>query len=98
MEEAAVALLEGEFETSEASLMPDLVNLYQSGLDKTGCAVMKGPSGPTVNPGCPIVHKDMCAAGTAVLETERAERPELVANQEQAMRDMGCPAVHLRGQ
>jgi len=95
LEEAAVALFEGEFETAETSLMPDLVNLYQSGLDKDGCAVMKGPSGQAVNPGCPIVHKDMCTAATAVLlEAELAERPDLVANQEQAMRDVGCPIVH----
>ena len=94
LEEAAVALFEGEFETSEPSLMPDLVNLYRHGLDKDSCAVMNGPSGQTINPGCPIVHKDMCTAGMAVLrEAERGDRPELVANQKQAMRDIGCPLV-----
>ena len=94
LEEAAVALFEGEFETADPSLMPDLVNLYRNGLNKDSCAVMNGPSGPTINPGCPIVRKDMCTAGTAVLlEAERADRPELAANQKQAMREIGCPIV-----
>ncbi len=78
--------------TSEASLMPDLVNVYRAGLDKDGCAVMNVASGPVVNPGCPIVKKDMCVAGKAVWEVERtAEQPELASKQEEAMRNIGCP-------
>ena len=90
LEEAAVALFEGVFVTSQASLMPDLVNLYKN-LDKDGCAVMNSPNGPVVNPACPIVHKDMCAAGAEVLKTERAaERMDLAVRQEEIMRNSGC--------
>lgn len=90
LDEAAVALFEGLFVTSDTSLMPDLVNVYRN-LDKDGCAVVNSPNGPVANPACPLVKKHMCEAGTAVLQAERAAgRLDLAAGQEQGMRKINC--------
>ena len=70
-EDAAVALAEGMFATSDASLRENLLKLYQSGVDTQGCAVVPGPRGPALNPSCDIVRRDLCA-GTAM-----AHRPDL---------------------
>ena len=70
-EDAAVALAEGMFATSDSSLRENLLKLYQSGVDTQGCAVVPGPRGPALNPSCDIVHRDLCA-GTA-----RAHRQDL---------------------
>lgn len=70
-EDAAIALAEGMFVTGSASLQEDLLKLYQSVVDNQGCAVIPGAKGPTLNPSCDIVHRDLCAA------TVRAHRPDL---------------------
>jgi hypothetical protein len=70
-EDAAIALAEGMFVTGDASLRDDLLKLYQSGVDTNGCAVIPGPRGAALNPGCEIVRRDLCA-GTA-----RAHRQDL---------------------
>ena len=77
-EDAAVALAEGMFATGDKSLLAELLKLYQGGLDLHGCAVIPGAHGPTLNPNCEIVHKDLCEA------TLRIERPDL-------RRRMACP-------
>lgn len=77
-EDAAVALAEGMFTAGDQSLLTELLKLYQSGVDSRGCAVMAGRDGPTLNPYCEIVHKDLCEA------TLRIRRPDL-------RRRMACP-------
>ncbi len=65
-EEAAIALAEGMFLTGDRTLLDDLLKLYQSGVDPQGCAVKVGPHGPTLNPACEMVVRDLCeAAGRA---------------------------------
>jgi tetratricopeptide (TPR) repeat protein len=61
-EDAATALAEGMFATSDRNLRTDLLKLYQSGVDTAGCAVVPGPRGPALNPSCEIVRRDLCAA------------------------------------
>lgn len=78
-EDAAVALAEGMFATGDPNLLAELLKLYQSGVDTKGCAVVDGPRGPTLNPSCEIVIRDLCEA------TVRARRPEL-------RRRLACPA------
>jgi tetratricopeptide (TPR) repeat protein len=78
-EEAAMALAEGMFATSDQGLRNDLVALYRSGLDIKGCAVVAGPRGPALNPGCEMVHRDLCAGA------QRAHRMEY-------FRQLSCPA------
>jgi protein O-mannosyl-transferase len=60
-EDAAIALAEGMFATGDGSLRNDLLELYQSGVDTAGCAVVSGPRGPALNPECDIVRRDLCA-------------------------------------
>jgi tetratricopeptide (TPR) repeat protein len=77
-EDAAIALAEGMFVTGDHNLLDELLKLYQSGVDSKGCAVKSGPHGPTLNPNCEIVIRDLCEA------TLRANRPEV-------RRRLSCP-------
>lgn len=70
-EEAAIALAEGMFATGDGNLRGNLLELYQSGVDPEGCAVVPGPRGPALNPRCAIVRRDLCEGAT------RARRPDL---------------------
>jgi hypothetical protein len=79
-EDAAIALAEGMFLTGDRGLLDELLKLYQSGVDSKGCAVKAGPHGPTLNPACEIVVRDLCEA------TARIHRPDLGAR-------FGCPRV-----
>lgn len=76
-EEAAIVLAEGMFASDSRDLLSDLMRLYQSGLDEKKCAVVTGPRGPTLNPNCEIVRRNMCEA------TGRLHREDL-------RRRMGC--------
>jgi tetratricopeptide (TPR) repeat protein len=80
-EDAAIALAQGMFATSNGSLREDLLKLYQSGVDSKGCAVVAGPRGPALNPSCDIVLRDLCTGAT------RARRPDL-------LRQLPCPAKY----
>jgi protein O-mannosyl-transferase len=60
-EDAAITLAEGMFAAHDGSLRADLLKLYQAGLDTRGCAVVPGPRGPALNPGCEMVHRHLCA-------------------------------------
>jgi hypothetical protein len=70
-EDAAIALAEGMFATGDASLRQDLLQIYQSGVDANGCAVVPGPRGPALNPSCAIVHRNLCEGAA------RAHRQDL---------------------
>jgi protein O-mannosyl-transferase len=70
-EDAAIALAQGMFATSNGILRADLLKLYQSGVDSKGCAVISGPRGPALNPACDIVRRDLCTAAAL------AHRPDL---------------------
>ncbi len=76
-EEAAIAVAEGMFAAEDKNLLTELLKLYQSGVDSKGCAVVPGKHGPTLNPYCAIVHRDLCEA------TRRIGRADL-------RRRMGC--------
>ena len=71
-EDAAIALAQGMFATSNGMLRTDLLKLYQSGVDSTGCAVISGPRGPALNPECEIVRRDLCAAATLAQRADLA--------------------------
>jgi tetratricopeptide (TPR) repeat protein len=65
-EDAAIMLAEGMFLTGDRNLVDELLKLYQSGVDSKGCAVKQGAHGPSLNPSCEIVVRDLCeAAGRA---------------------------------
>jgi protein O-mannosyl-transferase len=69
-DDAAIALMEGQFTTGDLAFRKNLLTLYQSGLDTQGCAVVPGPAGPALNPSCEIVHRHLCAALAATGKTE----------------------------
>jgi hypothetical protein len=77
-EDAAVTLAEGAFLTGDHNLRDELLKLYQSGVDPQGCAVVQGPHGPTLNPSCEMVRRDLCEAAL------RARLPDV-------RRRLGCP-------
>ncbi len=69
LDDAAVALIEGTFITSDKTLRQALVELYRDGMDPKSCALIEGPGGPAINPACPIVHAHVCAASEVVVKT-----------------------------
>jgi tetratricopeptide (TPR) repeat protein len=71
-EDAAIALAQGMFATSNGMLRDDLLKLYQSGVDAKGCAVISGPRGPALNPACDIVRRDLCAAAAQAHRSDLA--------------------------
>ena len=71
-EDAAIALAQGMFATSNGILRADLLKLYQSGVDIKGCAVISGPRGPALNPACDIVRRDLCAAAAQAQRSDLA--------------------------
>ena len=71
-EDAAIALAQGMFATSNGTLRSDLLKLYQSGVDSKGCAVINGPRGPALNPECEIVRRDLCTAAAQVQRSDLA--------------------------
>ena len=94
-DEAAVALVEGAFVTSDPRLRQDLLSLYRQGLDSKGCATVPGPNGPAINPSCEIVRRHTCAAAAATipvyLRVGRRDLAELL--KDSVSRDFGCSAL-----
>jgi len=78
-EEAALALAEGMFASGDRGLLNKLMELYRHGVDTKGCAIKDGPRGPTLNPSCEIVMRDLCGA------IDRLHRPDLGTR-------FGCPS------
>jgi hypothetical protein len=66
---AAVALIEGIFITGDQKLRQDLVELYRRAMDPQSCVLISGPRGPAINPACPAVHAQACAASGYVIST-----------------------------
>jgi protein O-mannosyl-transferase len=96
-DEAAVALMEGVLVTTDTGLRNELLRLYQSRLDPSGCATMPIQGNTALNPACPIVHRHLCvaAAGTMRLRLETG-RPDLAQTMQQlALKEFHCTAEEL---
>ncbi|SPE43023.1 conserved membrane hypothetical protein [Candidatus Sulfopaludibacter sp. SbA3] len=91
-DEAAIALMEGVFLTSDQSLRQDLLQLYRNGLDPRGCATMPGPNGPAINPACETVHRHLCkAAAEAIQLSTGIGRTDIAASlRNGAAAQLGC--------
>lgn len=61
-DDAAVTLMTAQLMTGDLGFRKPLLDLYASGLDSAGCAIVPGPAGPALNPACAIVHRHLCAA------------------------------------
>jgi protein O-mannosyl-transferase len=99
MDDAAVALVEGAFITSDKSLRQALVQLYQNGMGPKSCALQSAPGGPAINPTCPIVHAHVCAASAVVVRTLQAAQQTDLAQTRKKMfiEQFGCPPQPLEG-
>jgi hypothetical protein len=97
MEHAADALTEGMLVTSDMGLRQKLIDLYREGWEGTACAVVSGPNGPAINPGCALVRRNLCDASVdAVKISAAADRLNTARSLKQSMlRDYGCPAGPL---
>jgi tetratricopeptide (TPR) repeat protein len=93
MDDAAVALIEGAFVTSDKTLRQDLVELYRRAMDPGSCVLTQGPSGPAINPACAAVHAHVCAASAYVVRTLAAAEQRDLAQTRKTMfiQQFGCP-------
>jgi hypothetical protein len=91
-DEAATALIEGVFLTSDQSLRRDLLDLYRGGLDSKSCVTIPGPNGVAINPACEIVHRHLCkGAAEAIQLSLQIGRPDMAeALQRGAAGQLGC--------
>ena len=98
MDDAAFALMEGGLITSDPGLRSDLLDLYRSAFGSS-CAIATGPSGPTFNLSCDLVHKQFCAASVEAVKAAIEEGRRDVARQrkQDLLHQYGCPAGPLDG-
>jgi hypothetical protein len=92
-QQAIVALMEGVMLTVDPGLRQAVVDLYQTGLDPHGCALLPGQDGrPALNPACDTVRAHLCAAADAAIAVrEKGGRPELAEQLRQSkVRDFRC--------
>ena len=97
MDDAATALVEGAFVTSDKSLRQALVELYRRAMDPGSCVLTPGPAGPAINPACPIVHAHVCAASAPVVRTLAAagQRELALTRKTMFIQQFGCPRAPL---
>jgi hypothetical protein len=90
-------LTQGIFLTADEDLRQDLLTLYRDGLDSQGCAVRPGPNGPTINPGCELVHRHICAASVNVIRVRLQKHQKDLAESQKRIfiANFGCPAAPL---
>jgi len=93
LDDAAVALIEGAFVTSDKTLRQDLVDLYRRAMDPRSCVLIAGPNGPAINPACAAVHAHVCAASAYVVRTLAASNQPDLARTRKTMfaQQFGCP-------
>ncbi len=92
-DEAAVTLVEGTLITADMGLRQDLLRLYQSGLDRDGCAIQaRGQFAGAINPACAVVRQHFCAASARVIARHvENKRPDLAEPlRTMAAREFAC--------
>ncbi len=93
-DEAAITLMVGIVVTADDGLTKELLGLYHDGLDEQGCAVMATANGPVLNPGCPIVHRHLCAASAESVQVnlQLGRRDQAERLKQTAISQLHCPA------
>ena len=93
-DDAAAKLMAGLLITSDPGLREELLNVYRSGLDVEGCAIVPGPRGPAINPHCEMIHRHICTASTETVKARlQTGRRDLAKTQRSTfVRDYDCPA------
>jgi hypothetical protein len=97
LDDAAIALVEGAFITSDKSLRQALVELYRTAMGPRSCALISGPNGPAINPACGIVHVHVCASAAPVVQTLAGAKQGDLAQTRKKMfiQQFGCPNAPL---
>ncbi len=96
--QAIEVLMEGVMLTLDPGLRQNVVEWYQSGADRSGCALMPGQNGSmALNPGCEAVHVRLCAATVAAIQLRlKAGRRDLAEQlKSSGVKDFGCPVAPL---
>ena len=90
-------MTEGLILTADPTLRDVLVDLYRSGLDEDGCALIKSANGLSFNPRCEVVRRHVCAASAEAIGVwlRRGLRDRAEAIKEVAVRQFACPAGPL---
>jgi hypothetical protein len=94
---AAMALVEAlAMDPSRGTLAGQLVELYGR-IDPGGCSVTRQGGVPALNPDCPLVHGDICAASRNVIGNYRRRGQDFEAGsiRSVAEQDLGCAAELL---
>jgi len=91
---AAQALVEAlAMDPNRPRVASSLIELYGE-IDPHGCSVTHEGGAPSLNPDCPLVHGDICAASGNAMRNflRRGQREEADSIRRVAERDLGCPA------
>jgi tetratricopeptide (TPR) repeat protein len=94
---AAQALVEAlAMDPNRPQVASSLVELYGE-IDPHGCSVTRQGGAPGLNPDCPLVHGDICAASRNAMRNflRRGQHEEADSIRSVAERDLGCPAGSL---
>jgi len=93
IDDAASTLIEGAFVTSDGSLRQTLLELYKRVGGPASCALTTGPHGLALNPACPIVHANICAAQAGTIKTlmDNGQPAQAEARQKMFAQEFGCP-------
>jgi tetratricopeptide (TPR) repeat protein len=89
---AAMALVEAlAMDPNRAAVASTLVELYGQ-IDPQGCSVTRQGGQPSLDPGCPLVHADICAASRNVIGNylRRGQQFEAASIRKVAEQDLGC--------
>jgi protein O-mannosyl-transferase len=93
-DEAAISLLEGlTLDSNQSALISDLTRLYQETAPQS-CALSHTAAGAALNPGCPLVHNQLCTASRNMVEMFKGMRDAASAGAvaQNAVRNYGCAA------
>src|SRR5208283_2459344 len=94
---AAQALVEAlAMDPNRPQVAASLVELYGE-IDPNGCSVTRQGGTPSLNPDCPLVHGDICAASRNVIGSylRRGQRFEAAAIRRVAEQDLSCASELL---
>ena len=94
-EEAARWLLAGFMVTGDTELRQATIDLYRGSGDPRGCAIKDGDDGPTLNPACDTVRRDLCAATGDAIRIQSANGRRDLAEQLAAAAESnyGCKPI-----
>jgi len=92
--QAAIVLIEGLLvDKSYTRLASELVELYRQ-TSPGSCALLNAGGAPSLDPGCPLVHDQICTAfrNAKQLYVRMGQEPMAVSTGRRAVSEAGCPA------